>query len=63
MKKNIFNFLIFILLFFFQTNSAFSAYRVGDKVANFTLTDLYGNSVSLYDFKNKVILLNFFTTW
>jgi len=30
---------------------------------NFTLEDIAGNSVSLYDYSGKVVLLNFFTTW
>jgi hypothetical protein len=36
-----------------------AAYQVGDPIANFTLNDAYGNPVSLYDFQDTVILLNF----
>ena len=33
------------------------------KAIEFTLPDLKGNNVSLSDYKGKVVLLNFFTTW
>lgn len=38
-----------------------AAYIVGDSIADFTLNDAYGTPVSLYDFENTVILLNFWT--
>jgi cytochrome oxidase Cu insertion factor (SCO1/SenC/PrrC family) len=34
-------------------------YVVGDPIADFTLNDAYGTPVSLYDFQDMVILLNF----
>jgi len=40
-----------------------AAYELGDTVENFTLLDLDGNPVSLYNFEGDVILLNFFATW
>jgi len=43
--------------------TALSQYSVGDTVANFTLNDISGNPVSLYDYQGEVILLNFFATW
>ena len=36
-----------------------AAYVVGDHIVDFTLNDAYGTPVSLYDFQDKVILLNF----
>jgi len=42
---------------------ALATYELGDTVNDFTLLDLDGNSVSLYDFEGDVILLNFFATW
>ena len=39
------------------------AYELGDTVEDFTLPDLDGNPVSLYDFQGDVIILNFFATW
>ncbi len=41
--------------------SAEAAYIVGDTIADFTLNDAYGTPVSLYDYQNTVILLNFWT--
>ena len=43
--------------------AAFGSYDLGDTVEDFTLLDLDGNPVSLYDFQGDVILLNFFATW
>lgn len=36
---------------------------VGTKAADFALTDLDGNPVSLSDYNGKVVLLNFWATW
>ena len=41
--------------------AAEAAYIVGDTIADFTLNDAYGTPVSLYDYQNTVILLNFWT--
>ncbi|MEE9165983.1 MAG: TlpA disulfide reductase family protein [Candidatus Neomarinimicrobiota bacterium] len=40
-----------------------SADVAGTKAPDFTLTDLEGDSVSLSDFKGKVVILNFWATW
>lgn len=37
-------------------------FKLGEKI-DFTLTDLEGKSVSLSDYKGKVTLVFFFTTW
>jgi peroxiredoxin len=39
------------------------AYEIGDTPADFTLPDLTGNDVALYDHQGDIIVLNFFTTW
>jgi len=50
--------LVFILLM------SFSAGIAGPKkAANFTLKDLAGKEISLSDYKNKVVLVNFWATW
>ena len=54
--------IIFLYIWFYPI-LVFGQYRVGDKVLNFTLQDTKGNSVSLFDYQGKTILLNFFTTW
>ncbi len=38
-------------------------YEVGDVVADFTLPNLAGEDVSLFDFSGKVVLVHFFATW
>jgi hypothetical protein len=38
-----------------------AAYQVGDLIADFTLNDAYGTPVSLSDFADTVILLNFWS--
>jgi peroxiredoxin len=45
------------------TCSAQAAYQVGDVVDDFTLVDTEGISHSLYDYKGKIILLNFGEYW
>ena len=42
---------------------AAAVYEIGDTIEDFTLVDLDGQEVSLYDLSGQVILLNFFTTW
>lgn len=39
-----------------------AVYKVGDTVSDFTRTDAYGASVSLYDYVNWVIVLAFWTS-
>jgi cytochrome oxidase Cu insertion factor (SCO1/SenC/PrrC family) len=43
------------------TADAAVPYVVGDPIADFTLNDAYGTPVSLYDFENMVIMVNFWT--
>jgi len=50
-----------LLLSVVATAGAEIPYVVGDPIADFTLNDAYGTPVSLYDFENMVILLNFWT--
>jgi len=38
-------------------------YQIGDTVADFTVLDVAGEEVSLYDQSGRIILLNFFATW
>lgn len=37
--------------------------RVGDEAPNFHLRDLQGRTISLSQFRGKVVLLNFWATW
>ena len=58
----------FLLLFLALTVAsvfATSAFALGSgsQVENFTLKDLSGKSVSLNQFKGKVVVLNFWTSW
>jgi peroxiredoxin len=55
--------LVFCTMFVLIPGGVFAAYELGDTVEDFTLLDLDGNPVSLYDFQGDVILLNFFATW
>jgi peroxiredoxin len=52
-----------LLLLALSAAPAWPLYEVGDTVEDFTLLDLEGNPVSLYDFSGDIIVLNFFTTW
>ncbi len=45
------------------TSGAQAAYQVGDVVDDFTLVDTEGISHSLYDYKGKIIVLNFGEYW
>ncbi len=38
-------------------------YAVGSQAPSFTMTDIYGNPVSLYDYAGKVIYIDFWATW
>lgn len=50
-----------LMLTVVATADAEIPYVVGDPIADFTLNDAYGTPVSLYDFENMVILVNFWT--
>lgn len=39
------------------------SYKVGDKIASFTLKDDRGKTVKLSQFKGKVVVLNFYASW
>lgn len=55
---------IFIFTFFLMVPTYSKGYSIGDSVKNFTLTSLDGKKkISLNNFKNKKIYLNFTTTW
>jgi len=41
----------------------YADYEVGDRVDNFTLFDMDGNVVNLYDYEGYAILINFFAWW
>lgn len=45
------------------TNSEKKELETGDSAPLFSLTDTDGNTVSLQDYKGKVILLNFWASW
>lgn len=44
------------------TPAAFGAYQVGQTVADFTLPNAYGQSVSYSHFSGLVVLINFWTS-
>ena len=52
-----------LMLFVVATARAEIPYVVGDTIADFTLYDAYGTPVSLYDYQNTVILLDFWADW
>ena len=37
--------------------------QIGEKAPSFKLRNLYGNLEGLDDYKNKVVVLNFWATW
>ena len=41
----------------------FAIYNVGDKVANFTLEDQYGEQVDMYSFCGQTVMLTFSAMW
>jgi hypothetical protein len=41
---------------------ASAEYQVGDHVADFTLTNAFGQQVSLYDYAGMTIMLTFWTS-
>ena len=54
---------ISLLLLLGSTNIVTAQYAVDDTVTDFTLNDVDGNSVSLFQFEGKVVVLNFFASW
>ena len=63
LRNQISGFLATLIFSLCSISTIYAQYRVGDTVDNFTLNDVDGNPYTLYDFKGKVILLNFFATW
>ncbi len=57
--------MLLVLALLMAAAFASSAFALGngDQVKNFTLKDLSGKSVSLDQFKGKVVVLNFWATW
>lgn len=57
--------MLLVLALLMTAAFASSAFALGngDQVKNFTLKDLSGKSVSLDQFKGKVVVLNFWATW
>ncbi len=62
LKSTFFLTIIYAVLLVSIPSASFAAYKVGDIVTDFTLADLEGNQVSLYDFSGQIVLLNFFET-
>ncbi|KAA3599128.1 MAG: TlpA family protein disulfide reductase [Calditrichaeota bacterium] len=58
-KQNIFSILIFT--FFIFTNSF--AQKVGEKAPNFIGTNFEEQEIKLEDFKDKVVLIDFWASW
>lgn len=42
---------------------ALATHAVGSTPPDFTCTDVYGNTVNLYEQRGKVVLINFGATW
>ena len=58
MKKTAF---LAVLALVLTAGLASATYQVGDSIADFTLYDADGNTVSLYDYSGKVIFINFWS--
>ncbi len=54
-----FNGLILLILILGIVSPLLATYQVGDLVSNFTLNDHQGDPVSLYDYPDAVIVLDF----
>ena len=52
-----------VIVFLLMAVPALAQYQVGDTVANFTLYDAYGNSVSLNSFMGLVVVINIWADW
>lgn len=57
------NFLLFFLGAFFVSSAQTNRITIGDPMYNFTGTDANGDTISLADFKDRFLLLNFTNTF
>ncbi len=60
-KPGLGNLVIGFMLLLWLSTSVLGQYKVGDHVSNFTLKDVDGKNVSLYDYSGKVVVIFFFT--
>lgn len=65
--KRLSAFMSIVILFFILCSFNFNNYKgkkIKNKTAvNFILNDIHGKQVSLDDFRGKIVLLNFWSTW
>ena len=54
---------IIICVALITTGCAPSCPDIGSKAPDFTLENVYGESISLSDFKGKIVMVNFWATW
>ena len=62
-RKGMALFFVLIMIGIFVAGEVSAQYAVGDTVSDFSLMTTTGNTRSLYTFKGKIIVLNFFATW
>lgn len=55
--------IILLSLAVLLVSPASGQYSIGETGPDFTLPDLEGNPVNLYDFQGQIIIVNFFATW
>ena len=55
--------LLILCIVFFSIPALYAEYNEGDIVSNFTLRDMEGNPVNLFDYDGYVIQLYFFKWW
>jgi peroxiredoxin len=65
MRKSVLFIIPFVLIFLSCANSGVTENPGKDYplAPDFTLEDLYGNEISLSDYKDKIVFLNFWATW
>ena len=51
--------LLAVLLLIICFGTAFARYQVGETAADFTLADSSGNTVSLYDYSDRIVAIYF----
>jgi len=56
-------FVVALTVFILGACSQGSALEIGEKAPEFSLPDINGKTVSLSDFKGKVVILDFFASW